>query len=72
MEDVKRSKPAPDLVIKSCKKLRIKPKEAILVGDTKYDMIAGKKAGVVTVGYKIKGDYEIDNLENVINYVPIK
>ena len=72
MEDVKRSKPAPDLVIKSCKKLRIKPKEAILVGDTKYDMIAGKKAGVVTVGYGIKGDYKINNLKNVINYVAIK
>ena len=69
MEDVKRSKPAPDLVIEACKRLGVNARDTILVGDTKYDTIAGKRAGVVTVGYKVKGDYKVNRLKNIINYV---
>ena len=65
MQDVKRRKPAPDMVLKACKKLRVNPKNTILVGDTKNDMIAGKRAGCVTVGYKIKGDYKINALQEI-------
>src|SRR3989338_1183489 len=63
MEDVKHSKPAPDMVLEACRRVKIKPSHSLLVGDTKYDMIAGKKAGCVTVGYKVKGDYRINRLD---------
>ena len=57
MQDVKSRKPAPEMVLKACKKLVVKPENAIVVGDTKYEMIAGRRAGCVTVGFKINGDY---------------
>ena len=65
MEDVKNRKPAPDSVLKACRLLKVKPQNAILIGDTMNDMIAGEKAGCVTVGYKIEGDYKIDELKNI-------
>lgn len=67
MKDVKRRKPAPDVVYKACKLLKVKPKNTILVGDTKNDTIAGKKAGCITVGYKINGDYKINRLSGIFN-----
>ncbi|MEK6984532.1 MAG: HAD family hydrolase [Nanoarchaeota archaeon] len=69
MDDVKRRKPAPDMVLKACRELNARPKNTILVGDTKNDMIAGKRAGCVTVGYKINGDYKIKNLKEILNIV---
>jgi len=49
------------------RKLKVKPKNAILVGDTSNDMVAGEKAGCVTIGYKIKRDNKIDNLSEALN-----
>jgi len=69
MDDVKKRKPAPDMVLKACKLLKVKPKNTILVGDTKNDMLAGKRAGCVTVGYKIKGDYMVDNLKEIESFI---
>ena len=63
MNDVKRRKPAPDMILKACKILKVKPKNTILVGDTMNDMVAGKRAGCVTVGYKVNGDYRIEKLD---------
>ena len=65
MDDVKRRKPAPDMILKACKMLKAKPKSTILVGDTKNDMIAGRRAGCITVGYKIRGDYRINELNSI-------
>ena len=69
MEDVKKRKPAPDMVLKACKKLGVKPKNAIIVGDTMNDMIAGKRAGCITVGYTIKGDYMVDKLKEIYKLI---
>ncbi len=68
-EDVKHGKPSPEMVLKACKILKVKPENAILIGDTRNDMIAGKRAGCTTVGYKIKGDFQIDNLNHITNYL---
>jgi len=35
-------------------------------------MIAGKRAGCITVGYKIKGDYRIGELKNILKFVSSK
>lgn len=70
-QDVKNGKPAPDMVLKACGMLNVKPKNTILVGDTKNDMLAGKMAGCITVGYKVKGDYRINKLEEIERFMYI-
>ena len=69
MDDVKKGKPAPDMALKACRMLKVKPKNTILVGDTKNDMIAGKRAGCVTVGYKVKGYYKIKSLNEIEKFI---
>lgn len=69
LEDVKRRKPAPDMILKACRMLKVTPKSTILVGDTKNDIIAGRRAGCVTVGYKIKGDYKINDLKEIERFI---
>ena len=69
MEDVKNGKPAPDMVLKACSLLGIRPADAIVVGDTINDMLAGKSAGCTTIGYKIKGDFKIEELGEIINFI---
>ena len=69
VDDVKRGKPAPDMALKACRMLKVRPKNTILVGDTKNDMIAGKRAGCITVGYTIKGDYMVDKLKEIYKLI---
>lgn len=69
MDDVKRRKPNPEMILKACKILKVKPKNTILVGDTKNDILAGKRAGCVTVGYKINGEYRIDRLSSITRFL---
>lgn len=64
--DVNRGKPAPDMVLKACKMLHVRPEDAVLVGDTKNDIMAGRRAGCFAIGYKIKGDIRIDSLDGII------
>lgn len=48
-EDAKHKKPHPEPVTNALNILKIKPEEAAFVGDTKYDIQAGKSAGCHTV-----------------------
>jgi len=50
-------KPSPLPILYACSNLNVQPKEAIIIGDSNYDIEAGKKAGVfktigVTYGYR--------------------
>lgn len=49
MEDVKKHKPDPESVTKLLDKFGAKPEEAIMVGDTKYDIGCAQNAGVDSV-----------------------
>lgn len=49
-ESVKRHKPFPDPLLKAAKKLHVKPKDCIFIGDSIYDMIAAKRAGIRRLG----------------------
>jgi phosphoglycolate phosphatase-like HAD superfamily hydrolase len=49
-DDVKESKPAPDIFEVALKKLGLKGSEAVAIGDTPYDAAAAGKAGVATIG----------------------
>ena len=47
-EDVKAGKPDPEAVQKTLEKFNLKPEEAIVVGDTMYDVQMGLNAGTRT------------------------
>jgi phosphoglycolate phosphatase len=47
-EDVKAGKPDPEAVVKTLEKFGLKPDEAIVVGDTMYDVQMGVNAGTRT------------------------
>ena len=49
MEDVSRHKPDPESALKVLEKFGAKPSEAIMVGDTKYDIGCANNAGVESV-----------------------
>ena len=54
-DDVENSKPDPDLITCALAKLQIKPDEALMLGDTPYDIQAASKAGVKTVALESGG-----------------
>jgi phosphoglycolate phosphatase len=49
-DGVKRAKPHPDMVQAILKKAKVRPSEAVFVGDMSVDIQAGQRAGVMTVG----------------------
>jgi len=50
-EDTKKHKPNPEPLLLACKKLEIKPEEAIYVGDAVIDYQAAKNAGMNFIGF---------------------
>jgi beta-phosphoglucomutase-like phosphatase (HAD superfamily) len=49
-DDVRREKPAPDIVALAAKKLRVPPAQIAVVGDTPYDAEAARAAGLTPIG----------------------
>ena len=49
-DDAEHSKPAPDIFQKALQKARVRPDEALVIGDTPYDAIAATKAGIRAIG----------------------
>ena len=54
-DDAERSKPDPDIVQVALRKARCSAREAVLLGDTPYDVQAASKAGVRTVALRSGG-----------------
>jgi len=65
-----RPKPAPDLVRAALRALEVAPDEALLVGDTRYDVQAGRNAGVFTVGLGTDADARIETLGGLARFLP--
>jgi HAD superfamily hydrolase (TIGR01509 family) len=55
-DDAEQSKPAPDIVSASLKKAGVATHEAVMVGDTKYDVEAAHNAGVACVALLCGGN----------------
>ena len=53
--DAKRSKPDPDIVKAALKKSDAEPEDAIMLGDTPYDVEAATRAGVRIIGVRCGG-----------------
>jgi pyrophosphatase PpaX len=50
LEDTSRPKPYPDCLLRGLELLAVKPDQALYAGDSWYDVLTGKSAGVVTAG----------------------
>ena len=54
-DDADRSKPAPDIFTAALEKLNVRPAEAIVVGDTRFDVEAAAKVGLKTIAVTCGG-----------------
>lgn len=50
-EEIERSKPEPDIFLKTADILQVNPKECIVIEDSKNRVIAAKRAGMKCAGY---------------------
>lgn len=70
-EDVAHPKPHPEAVQKALEKFEVAPGEMYFVGDTHFDVMAARNAGVpclcVTTGYNTRAELEALNPEGVFD-----
>ncbi len=70
-------KPSSEGVLYAIKQLKVFPQEVLFVGDTQYDIIAGKSAGVNVVAYtqgmhegnllkELHPDWMVDSLNEIL------
>ncbi|MFC7371034.1 pyrophosphatase PpaX [Fictibacillus iocasae] len=80
LDDVERAKPDPEPVQKALVLLQSPPEKAIMVGDSKYDILSGKNAGTKTAGvsWTIRGqeylqqfepDVMLDHMTDLLGYL---
>jgi HAD superfamily hydrolase (TIGR01549 family) len=57
-DDVNRSKPAPDIFEQALSKLKLRPNGGVVVGDTRFDIAAAARAGLITIALLCGGTSE--------------
>lgn len=69
--DIEKAKPAPDMVLATLGKTGLAPGDAIVVGDTSFDILMAHRAGVravgVTYGNGRREDFEQLGAEHIID-----
>lgn len=65
MEDVEHHKPHPESLLVALKKLGAKPEEAIMVGDTRFDIGCANNAGVDSVLVKYSHYIDFEELKRL-------
>lgn len=65
-DDVEVGKPDPAIVLKGCQLLGCSPAQAVVVGDHRVDMEAGRRAGCRVIGVGIDGDFRIERLTELL------
>jgi HAD superfamily hydrolase (TIGR01509 family) len=65
--DVARAKPEPDLFVECAHRLDAAPGECYVVGDAVWDLLAARRAGMLSVGL-LSGGYGADELERAGAY----
>ena len=48
-DEVSRGKPDPEIFIRTARKMGLRNEEVVIVGDTKFDILAGLKGGFITI-----------------------
>jgi HAD superfamily hydrolase (TIGR01509 family) len=54
-DDAPRSKPDPDIVTVALQRLGVSPHQAVMIGDTPYDVEAARLAGLGCIGFRCGG-----------------
>lgn len=54
-DDADNSKPDPDIVVAALQQVKAQPHDAVMIGDTPYDVAAAKRAGIEIVGFECGG-----------------
>jgi HAD superfamily hydrolase (TIGR01509 family) len=70
-DEVPKAKPYPDIVLKACNVLGVKPEKVVLVGDTDSDIKAGNASGCTVIGINIEADYTINRLAEITDIITI-
>jgi HAD superfamily hydrolase (TIGR01509 family) len=66
-EEVKRAKPDPDLFLAAAERLQVSMANAMVVGDSVWDLLAARRAGCLAIGL-LSGGYGKEELEQVGAY----
>lgn len=73
-EDVKAAKPSPDIFILAAERLAVETQECLVVGDSVFDVIAAREAGIKTVAIA-NNPFQIEEIRSlgvpVISRMPI-
>ncbi len=64
-DDAEESKPAPDIVEAALKRGKVEPGEAIMLGDTPYDIGAATRAGVSIIALRC-GGWDTEDLRGAV------
>lgn len=59
-KEVQASKPDPDIILAALNKLGLPHEHAVMIGDTPYDVLAARKAGVQTIALRCGGWSDAD------------
>lgn len=70
-EDLLHSKPAPDIYLKTAQKLQVKPKDCVVLEDSKNGSIAAKAAGMYCIGFQNpnSGNQDLSIADIIINKI---
>lgn len=68
-DEVVKGKPDPEIVLRGCEFLGVKPENVILVGDTNSDVKAGGAAGCTVIGLNVEADYTVKNLSELTELI---
>jgi phosphoglycolate phosphatase-like HAD superfamily hydrolase len=64
--DVENSKPDPDVVGAALRKGRLRADEAVMIGDTPYDIVAAARLDVPTIALRCGGWWDDDSLSGAV------
>lgn len=59
-DDAAESKPDPDIIRAALKCAKVSPSEAVMIGDTPYDVEAAQRAGVEVIAFRSGGWSDVD------------
>lgn len=59
-DDAEQSKPDPDIITAALEQARVSPGQAVMIGDTPYDIEAARRAGVGTIAFRSGGWADAD------------
>lgn len=68
-EDVKNSKPAPDIFLQASKLINTKPEDCLVIEDSNHGVISAKSAGMKCIGFRNKnsGNQDLSKADLIID-----